>query len=45
MILTIPLVMEEIKTPQKNTLRLLTEPDVLLPHNLYFYQETNQPDR
>lgn len=35
---------EETNPPQKYILRLLTEPDVLQPHNLCSYPETDPLD-
>lgn len=45
MILMIPLEVEEIDQPQKGTLRLSTDPDVLPLHNLCFCQGIDQPDK
>lgn len=36
---------EEIDLPQRSTLMPSTDPDVLPPHSLCFYQETDQPDK
>lgn len=41
----IPLEVEEIGQPQMSILKLSRDPDVLPPHNLCFYQGTDQPDR
>ena len=36
---------EERDLPQRSTLMPSTDPDVLPPHNLCFYQGTDQPDK
>lgn len=44
MILKTPLEKGGIDLPQMSILRLSEDPDVLLPHNPCFCQETYQPD-